>query len=45
MTIAPQSLALVLVVAYLLGLLTGGIIALSIAMRAVKRAEGMGYER
>lgn len=45
MTISPQSFALVVAMAFVFGVLIGGIGALAIAMRAVKHAEGVGYDR
>lgn len=45
MTISPQSLALFIFLAFAFGMLVGGICVLSIAMRALKQDEGVGYDR
>lgn len=45
MTLPLPFLAFLLAVTFALGACVGGIVALSIAMRAVKHAEGVGYDR
>ena len=45
MTIAPQSFALVVSVAFVIGLLCGGILSLAFAMHVTKNTEGVGYDR